>query len=210
MNRYLLNSEFTTSLNKQNITILRDFESNMENIQKFCDKYYSNGVPFRVICGMNPGRLGAGKTGIPFIDFNSLSKLLDDVSNEDSEKSAGFIFDVIEEFGRERFFDNFYLTNFCSVGFMKNGANYNFDCLPNQLLEIVKNNFYEEMEVVKPKSVLSLSVSVQNSVCTLLQNATILKERLPHPSWVMTYRSKSADKWKGKYLSTMEKLILEA
>ena len=36
--------------------------------EKFYNKYYNNTQPRRIILGINPGRFGAGLTGIPFTD----------------------------------------------------------------------------------------------------------------------------------------------
>ncbi len=79
-------------LNEQKIYILDDFINNTDIITKFYEKYISPHNPKIVICGINPGRLGAGKTGIPFLDFSSADKLIDGIDRNDSEKSAQFFF----------------------------------------------------------------------------------------------------------------------
>lgn len=40
-----------------------------------------------VLCGINPGRNGAGKTGIPFIDFSGASHLLSGIGQNDSRNN---------------------------------------------------------------------------------------------------------------------------
>lgn len=206
LNRYLEDEDFKLELKTANIGIIDDFKYNIENIQKFYDKYYSKKIPKTVICGINPGRFGAGKTGIPFIDFKSLSKLIDCKESEYSENSAGFIFDVIELYGREAFFDNFYLTNFCSIGFIKDSKNFNYYYgLPEMASKTIEKNFIEEMRIVAPSAIISLSVDVQDSVSKLSDFSTLKKDRLPHPSWVTTYRSNDICYWRDKYLGTLKR-----
>ena len=72
-----------------------------------------------VICGINPGRNGAGKTGVPFLDFNSLSQLLPNLKKEDSERSSQFFFEIVEHFGAKKFYETFYVTNISWLGFIK-------------------------------------------------------------------------------------------
>jgi hypothetical protein len=77
-------------LDGEDISVLREFESNKSVADEFTLRYCSQRKPTVVLCGINPGRLGAGKTGVPFLDFCSLSKLLPNVNREESERSAFF------------------------------------------------------------------------------------------------------------------------
>ncbi len=69
--------------------------------------FYKDSFPKTVLCRINPGRFGAAKTGVSFIDFTSLSQMIDGVNRDDSERSAKFFFDVVQEFGVKRFYQNF-------------------------------------------------------------------------------------------------------
>ena len=79
--KYLSSSVFEN----EDIELLDDFLDNWENVKRFYEKYYANGYPKTVLCGINPGKNGAGKTGIPFLDFDSLSKLIDGIEHTDTE-----------------------------------------------------------------------------------------------------------------------------
>ena len=82
--KYLSSSIF----DNEDIVLLDSFLDNWENVKQFNEKYYTEGYPKTVLCGINPGKNGAGKTGVPFLDFNSLSKLMDGVEHADTERSA--------------------------------------------------------------------------------------------------------------------------
>lgn len=109
----------TKELNLKGVEILVEFLKNKKNILKFHKKFVEPYTPKIVLVGINPGRFGSGLTGIPFTDFNSLSKLLDDKTlGNKKEQSATFIFSIIESIGVENFFKNIYLTNLSAVGFV--------------------------------------------------------------------------------------------
>jgi hypothetical protein len=77
-------------LKGEGISVLRECEENSSVLERFFDEYYASHNPRIVICGINPGRRGAGKNGILFIEFCSLAKILSDINRCDSERSAQF------------------------------------------------------------------------------------------------------------------------
>ena len=165
-------------------------------------------MPRVVLCGINPEPDGASKTGIPFLDYQSLSQLISGIDRQDSERTAGFFFQVVRQFGVEAFFHSFYVTNVASVCFIGHGKNLNF---PNyyklhaSTLEVVERNFLQEMKIVQPTHVISLSKAVQQTVHKLLPATVDCSMRLPHPSWITIYRGKEMDKWTAHYLAVLEK-----
>src|SRR5690606_22099429 len=96
--------------------------------------YYNDNKARRLILGINPGRLGAGVTGIPFTDTKRLESHLNTMVEEVSthEPSSVFVYDVIEAYGGVRkFYSDFYINSVCPLGFVKiNDAgrevNYNY------------------------------------------------------------------------------------
>jgi uracil-DNA glycosylase len=201
--RYLNDHAFLRLLGEHDICIPSDFllEEGQAAIDAFWNTYYPEGPPRTVICGLNPGRFGAGQTGIPFMDFLSLSQLLPGIQRLDSERSAGFIFRVVQAYGAEAFFQRFYVTNVASVGFLRDGKNLNYPALPEQALEIVERNFLAEMEIVKPERIISLGREVHRTVLKLLGDRVECESCLPHPAWVATYRSASMGEWVGRYVA---------
>jgi uracil-DNA glycosylase len=60
----------------QNIKIMNPFKENQKIIpisSSFYEKYYNDNNPRHLILGINPGRFGAGVTGIPFTDTKRLA-----------------------------------------------------------------------------------------------------------------------------------------
>lgn len=97
--------------------------------KQFYRQFYSDHKQRRLILGINPGRFGAGITGIAFTDPMRLEKELH-IQNSFSKKpelSSEFIYHMIHEFGGVRkFYDEFYITSVCPVGFTSNGKNLNY------------------------------------------------------------------------------------
>ena len=202
--RYIENHNFLRLLGEAGICVPSEFLLNRDGINAFWKKFYGAHVPRVVICGLNPGRFGASKTGIPFVDFQSLSQLVPGVHRLDSEKSSNFFFKVIHSFGVEAFFQNFYVTNIASVGFVRDGKNLNYPELPVDALAMVERNFQTEMEVVQPFQFISLGAEVQQTARKLLTNTVNCTLRLPHPSWVTTYRSCELHTWVEKYVEALK------
>lgn len=170
-------------LHHQQIEILTGFIKNIEMVRAFYRTYYKNSNTNRIVlCGINPGRFGAGKTGVPFLDFKSLSNLIPNVKKDDSEGSAQFVFKVISNIGPTYFFDQVYLTNISWFGFLKNNNNLNYYELDERLQKEFLSGFAEEMRIVKPHIIIPLSLEVEKSLHSMNLEYKIGK-RLQHPNY---------------------------
>lgn len=191
--------KYTEVLKSINIGILSEFLDNKNNIIDFHKKYVQPNSPKIVMCGINPGRRGAGITGIPFIDTNSLSRMLPGISNPKSEKSAKFFFSIIEEFGINEFYKNVHVTNMSWFGFYKldNGTNVNYNSLPEEIQNILIDKFVEEMNFIKPDVIIPIGDIVN---WELLYNLKVKKRinaeighRLYHPAYRLVDRNTYID-----------------
>ena len=207
--RYLNDDGFLNLISDQGVCVLSDLLLNQTHIDTFWQTYYGSSVPRVVICGINPGRHGAGKTGIPFLDFQSLAQLIPGVERSDSEGSAGFFYQVVKRVGASAFFPTFYVTNIASVGFACEGKNLNYNELPGPALEIVERNFLLEMAVVQPTHIISLGEVVHATVNKLMGKEVDCTRRLPHPSWITTYRRNESEKWLSHYLAELGPFLEE-
>jgi hypothetical protein len=181
--RYIESRELPAMLQAEGIRIIGEFTSNWRTIERFHEEYYCDGYPRTVICGLNPGQHGAGKTGLPFVDFSSLSKLLSGVTRSDTERTAQFFFEIVSHFGAKAFYRSFYVTNVSWVGFLNGKCNVNYDKLPAEAIQFVSRQFEYEMSVVKPIRVISLSKPTHATVSRLMGNHVDTSFVLPHPNW---------------------------
>jgi hypothetical protein len=96
------------------IRIMNPFKLNphaFEASSKFYRKFYKDSKPRKLILGINPGRFGAGVTGVPFTDSKRLENEcgieIQDVSTH--EMSSVFVYDFINAYGgAEQFYGDYY------------------------------------------------------------------------------------------------------
>lgn len=177
----------------------------LELSKKFYNKYYNDNNPRTLILGINPGRFGAGLTGVPFTDPKKLEERCGIVNTlpKKAELSADFIWMMIDACGGpEIFFGRYYISSISPLGFTLNGKNLNY--YDDKQLE----------QAITPFAVKALrkqiSFGLQTDVCYCLgegkniQFLTRLNEEhhffrtlipLPHPRFIMQYRRKRLDEF---------------
>ncbi|MBM4165393.1 MAG: DUF4918 family protein [Ignavibacteria bacterium] len=198
-------------LEKENIFILDEFLINESFMRLFYDTYVVPHSPKIVICGINPGRKGAGKTGVPFLDLKSLSKLLNGLNKIEEERSAQFFYSIIENYGCKVFYSSFYVTNISCLGFIKKEKRYrniNYFDLPIEVQTIILEKFVDEMNLVKPLRIIPCSIDVEITLNELKQNDkinAIIENRLPHPYYCSIDRNKITQK--QNYINTLNRFI---
>jgi len=181
----------------------------------FYRKYYNDHSPRRLILGINPGRFGAGLTGVPFTD----PKRLRDVCGipydgpPAHEPSSVFIYEMIERYGGPKdFYRQFYINSICPLGFTASGKNG----------RETNRNYYDNaslFKTVRPFALASirkqLAFTRLADTCFCLgtgKNADYLRglneehklfDRiipLEHPRFIMQYRAKAKSDFIDKYL----------
>lgn len=102
-------------------------------VSEFLERYFADNAPRVLAFGINPGRFGAGITGITFTDPVALADFCG-VSNDLQRKrelSSIFIYDFIHRYGGVRdFYRRFFLTAMCPLGFTRGGLNLNYYDVP--------------------------------------------------------------------------------
>lgn len=197
-------------LEKEGITILNGFLQNIDQVRSYYQEYYSTKSKRIVLCGINPGKNGAGKTGVPFIDFKSLTHLLPGINQYDSENSAQFVWSIINQIGTELFFEKVYLTNISWFGFIKDGKNFNYYNLPSHLSDTFTESFLKEMDLVQPKVIIPLSKEVEQTLIGMKKRGKLnysIASRLPHPYYCSI--GDRALKYKDIYVEKIQSYIEE-
>jgi hypothetical protein len=179
----------------------------------FYNKYYGDDNKRRLILGINPGRFGAGVTGIPFTDPIKLEKYcnIPNSLQKKAELSADFIYQMINAFGGpESFYSKFHFSAVSPLGFVKDGKNLNYYDIRE--LEIGLRPFIIET-LAK-----TLRFGVDTSVCYCLgegENFKFLNRLneeqkffekivpLAHPRFIMQYRRKKVGDYVSDYVRAM-------
>lgn len=102
-------------------------------VRAFLNRFFDDNAPRVLVLGINPGRFGAGITGVTFTDPVALADFCgipNDLSRR-RELSSVFIYDAIQALGGPAaFYRRFFLTAVCPLGFTRGGTNLNYYDLP--------------------------------------------------------------------------------
>ena len=93
----------------------------IEIVKKFFEKYYNDDHSRRLMLGINPGRFGAGITGVNFTGPKQLKEecAIDHHLKLSSELSAEFIYEMINAYGGVKtFYQNWFIGAVCPLGFV--------------------------------------------------------------------------------------------
>ena len=110
--------EFNGKLPK-GISIMNPFKENEHALSissTFYKNFYDDYKRRHLILGINPGRFGAGITGVPFTDTKRLLQEcgIHFEGKVTHEPSATFVYEVINAFGGvQKFYKKFYIQSIC-------------------------------------------------------------------------------------------------
>jgi hypothetical protein len=187
---------------------------------EFYRKYYNDHKPRHIILGINPGRFGAGLTGIPFTDPKRLIancgiKYKGDPAHE---PSSVFVYEVIREFGGEgSFYSRFYINSVCPLGFTlseKNGKEVNYNYYDSkELTQAVRpfmlSNINKQLEFGVHRDVAFCFGTGKNEkfLRELNEEHEFFKEiiALEHPRFIMQYKSKHKKEYIAKYMNAFRR-----
>jgi hypothetical protein len=215
--------EFNSSLEfkgilPQGIRIMDPFRESAvvrELASEFYNKYFSDNKLRTLILGINPGRFGAGSTGIPFTDTKRLNENcgIPFTAFRTHEPSSAFIYEMIGAYGGvKEFYSRYFLSAICPLGFTREGKNekpVNFNYYDTKELERIVYPFI--LETLKKQ----IGFGVDTSVCYCLgigKNEIFLRKLnkehhffekiipLEHPRYIMQYKAKLKEEYIGKYL----------
>ena len=184
----------------------------------FYRKYYAAARPRRLILGINPGRLGAGLTGVPFTDSHRLADPLGISARgiTTREPSSVFIYEVVRAWGGAKaFYRDFYINSPLPLGLLKKNPRGNW----------VNCNYYETKALTRAVQPLIdnameryMSMPIRRDIAWCLgmgKNYEYLKalnaERgyfdeiapLPHPRYVVQYQSRHTERYIKEFLEKL-------
>lgn len=183
-------------------------------LNSFYRKFYDDSNERKIILGINPGRLGAGVTGIPFTDTKRLSEIcgIEIGSVKTHEPSSVFIYDLIDKFGGpEKFYGKYYINSVCPLGLIEQNKKGNW----------INCNYYDYKKLFLALRDFIIS-SLQNqigfgidtTICYVLgkKNAQFLSiinnemkffdsiVAFDHPRYIVQYKSKLKADYIDAYL----------
>ena len=187
----------------------------MTIVETFLNRYYNDQNPRTILLGINPGRFGAGVTGVNFTAPKQLKEIcgIDHSFKNQSELSAEFIYEMMNAYGgAEKFYSHFFIGSVCPLGFVKHGKNINYYD-DKQLLEIVEpfiiKNISRLIDFNTRETCFSIGGEKNYRYLSSLNQKHKWFDKivpLPHPRFIMQYRRKQKQQFIQQYLQLITKI----
>lgn len=201
------NSQHTGTQLPEGVNVLNPF-TNKEVLRVnrlFYERYYQDDHPRVLILGINPGRFGAGVTGIPFTDPIRLHEVcgIDNNFTPRPELSSEYVYRLIEEYGgTERFYRHFLIGAVSPLGFTRDGKNLNYyddKNLEKKLRTYILRTMKEQIDLAGSSKVALCLGEGKNYKYLLKLNGRhqFFDDILPlsHPRFIMQYRRKMMEEY---------------
>jgi hypothetical protein len=179
-------------------------------VAAFARRYYDDTAPRIGIFGINPGRFGAGTTGLSFTDPYALAKLcgIPHSLGNGRELSATFVYETIAAFGGvERFYRCFYMSALVPLGLVRGGRNLNFYDDPRvervavpfiveTLWQQIAFPLHRQVAIVLGSGKLRRIAEQLNAEHRFFERLIVLE----HPRFVMQYRRRRLAEYVERYV----------
>lgn len=185
-------------------------------MHQFYAQYFQDTKERTLIFGINPGRHGAGITGI---NFTAPRQLLQDCCithpfGDSSELSAEFIYAMIQAYGgAEKFYQTFFISAVSPLGYVLKGKNLNYydtPLLQRRLKPFIVDCIMQQIQwPVNRKRCICIGgdknlryLSDLNDQYQWFQEIDVL----PHPRFIMQYKRKYLQDYIAQYLDVLTKI----
>lgn len=187
-------------------------------VRTFHHTYFNDDRPRRLMLGINPGRLGAGSTGLCFTDTKRCeSDLYIPVNGfRTHEPSSDFFYRVVRaKGGAEAFYREVYVQAICPLGFTTagpKGAPVNLNYYDDRLLQEAITPFVVKWLTqliatgMRTDAVFCIGTGKNLAFLSVLNEEHRFFDRivpLEHPRFIMQYKAKSVDAYVRKYVSAL-------
>lgn len=182
-------------------------------MRTFLDRYFADYRERTLVLGINPGRFGAGVTGITFTDPVAMADFLGIPNSlaRRRELSSVFIYDMIHRFGGPgAFFGKFFLTAVSPLGYTRGGLNLNYyddPALVKAVTPFIVDSLDQQIALGCRRDVAYvLGFGANRKFLEKLNAEHGFFDRivaLEHPRWIMQYRRKKLDFFIQKYVEAL-------
>ena len=185
----------------------------MKIVETFFKKYYNDTRRRVLLLGINPGRFGAGITGINFTAPRQLKNYcgIDHPWKDSSELSAEFIYELISLYGgAKKFYGDYFISAMSPLGYVKDGKNVNY--YDDKRLQTAVSPFIAQTL----QQQLKMGFDTHTCICiggeknykylkNLNEKHAFFKNivALPHPRFIMQYRRKTKQAYLDEYLGVL-------
>ncbi|WP_201981328.1 uracil-DNA glycosylase family protein [Hymenobacter rubidus] len=190
-------------------------------LSRFAHRYYPDAPPRVAVLGINPGRLGMGRTGVAFTDPSALADICGIAHNlprQRPETSTQFVYKVITEMGGPAaFYQHFYVGSLYPLVLLKNGLNYNYydsPALIKALWPAIQLSLRLQVQELGLRRDVAVSLGKRNGEFFKRLNVELnLFDEilvLDHPRYLMQYKSRNTEANVAQYVATLGRLLLNS
>ncbi len=185
-------------------------------LQNFFKKFYDDNHKRTFVFGINPGRFGAGITGINFTDPYALKNncAIDSDISGVRELSAEYIYKFIDSFGGvEKFYRKFYITSICPLGFTKSNKNFNYydnAKFRKNIEPFIHQSITSQISFGAHKKTIVLGKGKNSAMMEKINNKYKYFDELiflEHPRFIMQYKRSKIDNYIKKYSDAFENIL---
>ncbi len=180
-------------------------------VRDFLSAYYADQRQRVLVFGINPGRFGAGLTGVTFTDPVALADFchIDNDLPRRRELSSIFIHEAIARFGGPgNFFGRFFLTAVSPLGFTRDGKNANYyddPALAKAVTPFIERTVEQQLAAGGRRDhAVLLGTGKNHDFFQALNQRRGWFDALhvlEHPRFIMQYRRKRLDEYLTRYLA---------
>ncbi|MFP4621057.1 MAG: SMUG2 DNA glycosylase family protein [Bacteroidales bacterium] len=188
--------------------------------ERFYRKFYNDHKKRRFILGINPGRFGAGTTGVAFTDTKRLEEVcgipMDSANTH--EPSSVFIYDLIARYGGpERFYGDYYINSISPLGFVRlnnrgNWVNcnyYDYESLYQILEDFILSTLKQQVDFGIDRRrcfVLGKKNARYFDRINRKENLFSSYKVLDHPRYIVQYKARYKEDYIKDYLNKLTQL----
>lgn len=180
---------------------------------EFARRYYQGEQPRVALLGINPGRLGNGRTGVAFTDPVALAAwgIENDLPRR-REPSSEFVQAVVQAMGGpQKFYQHFFLGSLYPLVLLREGLNYNFYDSP-----AVTAALWPSIQEAVRRQTTEVGLARHAAICLGRRNGqyfTRLNQELQlfdqlhildHPRFLMQYKRRALAENVARYVEVLE------
>lgn len=183
-------------------------------IRVFFYKYFDDKSQRRLLFGINPGRFGAGITGINFTAPKQLKNDcgIDHSFGNSTELSAEFIYEVIHRYGGpQKFYHDYFIASVSPLGFTRNKININYyddKQLQTRITPFIVSNIKKQLSFgFKTDQCICIGGEKNYKFLSMLNDEHGFFEKiipLAHPRFILQYRRKQKETFIQQYLEALD------
>ncbi|TGE14512.1 uracil-DNA glycosylase family protein [Hymenobacter elongatus] len=182
-------------------------------LTRFTQHYYQDNRPRIALLGINPGRLGNGRTGVAFTDPVALADNCG-IANElprHRELSSRFVYEVVAAMGGPAvFYQDFFLGSLYPLVLLRHGRNYNYYDSPD-----LTKALEPDIRLSLRRQVLEVGLAQHTAVCLGRRNGQHLLRLnaelglfgqihvLDHPRYLMQYKQRELPQHVARYVAVL-------